>query len=366
MIDEPTGVDNSALAKQSHVTARVRSLPIDCWPNDDREKWAVACRPGLRLRRGGSASHLKPITQKDFDRRYGYFLDFMDRSGKLDLDAPAGLQVTPANVDAYLAELKTRVSSVTLQGSIYKLRRITQLIAPNLDLRWLIEIESDLALVMEPRSKNGRLVLSHVLVEAGLTLITEADGSGDLSLFKRAIGFRNGLMVALLALYPIRIKNFAALEIGRTLAKVNDVWWILLPASETKEGRDDERRIDQIVAGPLDRYIAVYRPILARKDSTSNALWISANDGQPMGESGVARAITSTTLSTVGVSVSPHLFRMSAASTAAMRANDHPRLGSAILHHRSRAITDKNYNRATTMSAMQNWHSVLREHQCGK
>ena len=88
-----------------------------------------------------------------------------------------------------------------------------------------------------------------MLVEAGLTIITEAESSEDLSLFKRGIAFRNGLMVALLALYPIRIKNFAALEIGRTLAKGNDSrGGFPLPASETKEGRDDERRIDQIVA----------------------------------------------------------------------------------------------------------------------
>jgi hypothetical protein len=170
MINEPTRGDGPALAKQGHATARVGSLPIDRWPDDDRAKWAQACQPSLRLKRGGSASHLKQITQKDLARRYGYFLDFLDRSGKLDLEAPAGIQVTPAYVDAYLAEFKARVSSVTLQGSIYKLRRITQLIAaPNLDLRWLIEIENDLALVMEPRCKNGRLVLTHVLIQAART-----------------------------------------------------------------------------------------------------------------------------------------------------------------------------------------------------
>ena len=75
------------------------------------------------------------------------------------------------NVDAYLKELNARVGSVTVQGSIYKLRRACELIDPARDLSWLADIEKDLALVMRPRSKSDRWVLTEVLVEAGLTLI---------------------------------------------------------------------------------------------------------------------------------------------------------------------------------------------------
>ena len=75
-------------------------------------------------------------------------------------------------MDAYLAELKNRVGSATLHGSICKLRRAAQYIAPGRDFTWLAEIGKDLALVARPRSKFDRLVLTEVLVEAGLTLIT--------------------------------------------------------------------------------------------------------------------------------------------------------------------------------------------------
>jgi integrase len=340
----------------------IQSLPIPFWPKDDREKFRAACQPSFRLKRGGSASHLKPVTQKDLSRRYGYFLDFLDRNGKLDSGAAAGTQVTPTNVNGYLTELKTRVSSVTTYGSIYKLRRVTALIAPDLNLQWLIEIEKDLALVMEPRSKNDRLVFSHVLLEAGLTLVDEAESNQRISRLNRALRVRDGLMVALLALYPVRIKNFAALEIGRTLAKSKGSWWILLPASETKEKRDDERRIHELVAGALDRYVEIHRPALARSPATSRGLWLSSNNGQPMTVNGVARNISMTTLATVGVDLSPHLFRMSAASTAAIFASDHPGLGSVVLDHTSEAVTNKNYNRATTETAVERWHSVLGEY----
>jgi len=79
---------------------------------------------------------------------------------------------------------------------------------------WLSEIEQDLALVMERRSKFDRVVLAERIVQAGLTLVTEAEAFARYP-FKRAIGIRNGLIIALLAVCPIRIKNYAALEIGR-------------------------------------------------------------------------------------------------------------------------------------------------------
>ena len=60
---------------------RVRSLPIEQWPSADRDAWAAACRPNQRLIRGGAGAHMKPITLADLARRYGYFLDFLDRTG---------------------------------------------------------------------------------------------------------------------------------------------------------------------------------------------------------------------------------------------------------------------------------------------
>ena len=48
--------------------------------------------------------------------------------------------------------------------------------------------------------------------------------------------FRDGLLIALLAYCPIRLKNFAALEIGRSFVNAYGKWWIVLTAAETKRG----------------------------------------------------------------------------------------------------------------------------------
>ena len=162
---------------------------------------------------------------------------------------------------------------MTVYGSIYKLRRASQLIAPDRDFAWLAEIEKDLALVMRPRSKFDRMVLAEVLVEAGLTLIHEAETSPGLSGLARARQVRNGLMVALLGLCPIRLKNFAALEIGRSFVDIKGKWWIVLAASETKENRADERPVDDMLKPAIDRYLSEYRPVLgADKQSAFSPL----------------------------------------------------------------------------------------------
>ena len=145
-----------------------RSLHVSEWPDSDRCAWQEACRPGSRLRSGGAASYLAPVSRHDFANRYGAFLAFLQRRGRLDLSAAATAQVTSANVDAYITELEYRVRSVTVYNCVYKLRRAAELIAPAADFSWLAEIEKDLALVMQPRSKLDRLVFTERLVEAGL------------------------------------------------------------------------------------------------------------------------------------------------------------------------------------------------------
>ena len=333
--------------KASTPVVLVRSLPLERWPTAERAAWQEACRPSVQLKRGGAASHFRPVVQYDLARRYGYFLDFLSRSGRPDMVAAAGAQVTPPNVEAYVNELKARVSSVTVYGSIQKLRRFVQLIAPARDIGWLIAIERELTTEKRPRPKWSRFVRTDILVDAGLTLMAEAEIAKRPNL-TRARMFRNGLMIALLAYCPIRSKNFAALEIDRSFVNVDGTWWIVLTAAETKEKRADERPLPEELTSAIEHYLEVHRPVLAR--GNTRALWL-AIDGKPMSYASIAELIPETTRMTVGVSVSPHMFRTAGATTLATRAGDKPHAGSALLHHRPGSTTQENYNRASCVSA---------------
>jgi hypothetical protein len=72
----------------------------------------------------------------------------------------------------------------------------------------------------------------------------------------------------------------------------------------------------------------------------------------------VGEAITETAQLTVGVKLSPHLFRTCAVSTVAIYGADMPHLGTALLHHTHPTVTSEHYNRATSMSAAQAYAAV--------
>jgi integrase len=323
----------------------------------------AARQPAERLKRGGAASHMKEVTRRDLVRRYGYFLDHVERTEGLDPHGVAASYVTPNRVDRFVKELQARVSSVTVYGSIYKLRRMAQLLDHSRDFNWLIEIENDLEFLMWPKSKFDRLVYTNILADAGIKLMTEADALTDRSALARARQYRNGLMISLLAFHLIRLKNFAALEIGRTFKQINGTWWIVLPASETKEKRADERPVDPCLLRWVERYLRIHRPILARTELAPTALWLSSNDGRAMTCNAVERVIKKTTLKLIGVDVSPHLFRAAGASTVAVYAGDNPYLGSALLHHTDSAVTQKYDNRATSLGAAQAYAALITELQ---
>src|SRR5262249_23366370 len=183
---------------------------------------------------------------------------------------------------------------------------------------------------------------AEVLVEAGLVLMHEAELSKTMTILGRACQFRNGLMIALLGYCPIRRKNLTALEVGRSFVKNRGEWWIVLSASETKEKRADQRRVAEMLTPFFERYLSHYRPVLARSTDRGSALWLSARRGTPITAAHVTDLINAATLSTVGVAVSPHLFRTGAASTAAIYGGENPHLGSALLHH-----TDPNLVRSS-------------------
>jgi integrase len=343
------------------MSASVRSLPIAEWPQADRQSWEEACRPAVRFRPGGPAGRLAVASRDDYENRYGAFLGFLQRTGRLKSDAEAGGQIHQENVTAYLGDLQ-RVRMMTAYNAISKLRRVGNILAPTREWKWLYEVEQELRLNATPRPKFDRLVDTDRLVDAGLALILEANNFARTPV-ARAKGIRNGLMVALLALCPIRLKNFAALDIGRTLQQIEDSWWIVLPARDTKSRRADERRIPDLLKPYVDLYLSHARPVLLGSKASNNALWVSVVSGGPMTRKAIGTLVSKITFETLGVDLSPHLFRSAAASTAAAQGGANPHLASALLNHTDPRVTEDHYTRATSISAAETYASLIGQYR---
>ena len=72
----------------------LRSLRTALWPVADKAAWEEACRPSVRLRRGGVASHLRSVTQHDLAKRYGRTMSqylAMDEAVMVNMDGQAYL-----------------------------------------------------------------------------------------------------------------------------------------------------------------------------------------------------------------------------------------------------------------------------------
>jgi site-specific recombinase XerD len=103
----------------------------------------------------------------------------------------------------------------------------------------------------------------------------------------------------------------------------------VVAAADTKEGRPDERPVDDSLISRIDRYIALQRPVLAGGNDDSAALWLSSNDGTVLTYNAVERIMSQTTTQTIGVNISPHLFRTAGACSCAVWAGNQPNLASA-------------------------------------
>jgi integrase len=73
--------------------------------------------------------------------------------------------------------------------------------------------------------------------------------------------------------------------------------------------------------------------------------------------------ISKITSRTLGVDVSPHLFRTAAATTAAMHGGNTPHLASAVLGHTDPRVTEEYYNRATSIEAAKIYAAIVRQYQ---
>ena len=78
-----------------------------------------------------------------------------------------------------------------------------------------------------------------------------------------------------------------------------------------------------------------------------------------MTKNNLSTLISRITFETIGVDVSPHLFRTAAASTAAAYGGNTPHLASALLNHTDPRVTEEHYNRATSVSASRIYAEII-------
>jgi len=179
--------------------------------------------------------------------------------------------------------------------------------------------------------------------------------AGSLSLVD-ALRYRDALMLAFLASRPLRVKNFAALVLGRHLIRVDGNWLLTIPADETKTGQPLAFLLPEILLPWFERYLAT-RKSFEPKDLTPR-LWLS-KDGNPVNSQLVWSRITKLTQRILGSSINPHLLRDCAASTLANSSSDLALAAASLLGHRHFSTTERFYIQANNLEASRRLNSIL-------
>jgi hypothetical protein len=84
------------------------------------------------------------------------------------------------------------------------------------------------------RDKHAKLVVADDALGLGLEPMQQAERQDDQLAWRRALLYRDGLALALLALRPLRRANYAGLRLGEHLQQRGSSWWLRLDADETK------------------------------------------------------------------------------------------------------------------------------------
>jgi integrase/recombinase XerD len=331
-------------------------MPLDQWPAEDRRRWIEGLRTGGLFEAAGAGAGWAPRSRRKFQSGYGRWLTWLHATGQLDNAVHPGDRVTPMRIAAYVAVLAATCAPYTCVARIEELYATLRILAPRGDWRWLTGVLATLRAGARPvHDKRRRLRPAAELAELGRRLMREAEAAKHWSPRARAVHYRDGLMIALLAYRPVRIRNFAALRLGRQLLHQGERYWLAFAAEETKTGQPWEAVFPDALLPCLACYLDHHRPVLLRGERHTapadiDALWVS-EVGTQLELGALGTRIRKHTARAFGASVPPHWFRSAAATSIAIEEPKHVADARHVLGHASLTSTERYYNQARSLEA---------------
>lgn len=224
------------------------------------------------------------------------------------------------------------------------LRGALRLICPSADWSWLLAVSKRIKAAAPRKPRKYCLVTSEYLYALGIELMDRA--VADAGAAKRiskahAFRYRDGLVIALPALIPLRSRTLAALRIGKHLVKTGDLWALDIPAADTKTRRPLDYPISKELCTRIDLYLERFRRRIPGADKHT-AVWASNKQG-PMSAIAIYNAVRRRTKRAFGFEVNLHRFRHAAASFWSIRDPVNVRGAKDLLGQASFGITEKHY-----------------------
>ena len=298
----------------------LKHLPVNEWPEADREAFRAAYEPGdVFDETAGPGAHLAEGTRTWIRFTYRRWLGFLKTDYPDDLSLPPAERITPTRVREFIEHLSAEMRPTSVAITVGRLYAAARLIAPTAEWAWLRSVKSRLECLARPLDRFDRLVPPVHTLDYGIELMDAALTLPPSDAHKqREIQYRDGLLLALRTIWPIRRRGLAALTVSRHLefddAGVN----ILLYPPDAKAKRAESVRVPEQLLPYLMRYLKEIRPVLLGR-SCHDGLWASYH-GSPVGSGRLYEIVRARILAKFGKDMCIHDFRRAAATFLAMDA----------------------------------------------
>lgn len=342
------------------------SLPLQHWPDGDRHAFETLFAKGGLLDDQGPLGHWRDCSRELMHKQYARWLGWVREAEPVALTLMPCDRATPARLRAWLIAMEG-LAPATRLGHAGAVVRLCRSMAP--DRPWsahqaiLAGLNRSVKRHGSPR-KAGRILASDVLFDAGVRLVRH--NCSPITHPDQAVRLRDGAMICLLALMPMRRRALSELALGTSFRVEGAQMTICLDDAMTKNGLDWEATVPDMLSEQLAIYLNIARPaLLARSSKPQNALWLG-HKGTPLNIVQFTRAIKNRTMSLLEVDVTPHLFRDAAATTLARTSPAAARMIKPLLGHTSTRIAEAHYIHADTIAAGRGLAAAVEAFRQGK
>ena len=344
-------------------------MPLAAWPASDRAAWDAAFRPAARFSFSASGgAKLRPPSKDAILGGYARWLVWLRGRAPEALAEPAVNRATEERVIDYLNDLDEEVTPRTLFNYGCRLKQALVLMCPRTDWSWFDPLLGDLQLRARTAKPARRgFVPSGQLLDYGMQLMEEAERTADITQQVRAELFRNGLMIAFLAMRPLRLKNLTQLALGTELVESAAGFDVTILPDRTKTKNTLEFPAPAVLVPAMRRYLEHYRPALAAglsgagADGTGEAapVWLARSGAQFPADT-FTNMVAKRTLARFGQRLTPHEFRHCAATSIAEFNPEDFGIIRLILGHATTAMAEQYYIRAKGREAVRCYQAVIR------
>jgi integrase/recombinase XerD len=294
-----------------------RSLPKQLLPTCEIELWKHLTGPGSILADDGPAAEWRKNTTELIWGNYTSWLGWLHASGCYDPTDRPETRITFDRVVGFIQAMRGRNNAAaTIYLRVLALDRVLVVLAPEADRGFLRLILRRLSKGGDVAAKRARLQETAALVDLGVQLMESVEAQKANPTRSLATLYRDGLQIALLALRPLRLTNFAQMEIGSHLIRRDGTWWLHFDGGETKNGSSIDVCFPPELVPWLEKYLDVYRVLLGGARYSGPAVWVSYKFTAEAPDS-LHDRITKRTEEALGRAVNPHLFRDSLATSLA-------------------------------------------------